>query len=50
MKEGKTFDHERMDNDGYAITVVASSSRDGQVFEGAIGSELFIDELEIVWK
>jgi hypothetical protein len=50
MKEGKTFDRERMNNDGYAITIVASSSRDGQVFEGAIGSELFIDELEIVWK
>ena len=50
MREGKTFDRERMNNDGYAITIVASSSRDGQVFEGAIGSELFIDELEIVWK
>lgn len=50
LQPGKTFDAERMNYDGYAIAIVASSSRMGHVFEGAVGSELFVDELRIVWK
>ena len=47
---GKTFDMEKLQNGEYAITVVASSSKNGAFFEGAVGSTLYIDELEIVWE
>lgn len=47
---GKTFSEEILANNGYAIAVVATSSRQGAYFEGAIGSTLYIDELRIVWE
>ncbi|MGN0087053.1 MAG: PCMD domain-containing protein [Alloprevotella sp.] len=47
---GKEFDYERLANDGYAIAIVATSSRQGAYFEGAIGSTLYIDEISIVWE
>lgn len=46
----KVFDPERLANNGYAITVVASSSKDGAFFEGAVGSTLHVDELSIIWE
>lgn len=49
-RNGKTFDAEKLKNGEYAITVVASSSKDGAHFEGAIGSRLYVDELEIIWE
>ena len=45
----KEFDPERLANNGYAIAVVASSSKDGAFFEGAVGSTLPVDELSIIW-
>lgn len=47
---GKTFSDERLRNDGYAITVVCTSSRKGAYFEGAVGSTLYVDELRVVWE
>ena len=47
---GKVFDKERFLNDGYAITIVATSSRQGAFFEGAVGSTLYVDELDINWE
>ena len=47
---GKEFDYEKLANNGYAITVVASSSKDGAFFEGAIGSTLLVDEIKIEWE
>lgn len=47
---GKTFSDERLRNDGYAITVVCTSSRQGAYFEGAVGSTLYVDELRVVWE
>ncbi len=47
---GRAFDYSRLATDGYAIAVVCTSSRQGAYFEGAIGSELFVDELRIVWE
>lgn len=47
---GKTFSEERLRNDGYAIAIVATSSRQGAFFEGAIGSVLYIDELKVKWE
>ena len=49
-KNGKVFDYEKLENNEYAITVVASSSRGGAKFEGAVGSTLFIDEIKIEWE
>ena len=46
---GNVFDHKKLENGEYAITVVASSSKGGEVFEGAVGSTLHIDELKINW-
>ena len=46
---GKIFDPEKLDNGEYAITVVASSSKEGDFFEGAVGSTLYVDELKINW-
>ena len=47
---GKVFDKEKLQRGEYAITVVASSSKDGAYFEGAVGSTLCVDEFEIVWN
>lgn len=47
---GKTFSEETLGRNGYAIAVVATSSRQGAYFEGAIGSTLYVDELRIVWE
>ena len=47
---GKRFDENRLRADGYAIAVVATSSRQGAYFEGAVGSTLYVDELRIVWE
>ena len=46
----KSFEEERLRNDGYAIAIVATSSRQGAYFEGAIGSILYIDELRVTWE
>ena len=47
---GKIFDYRKLESGEYAITVVASSSKGGEVFEGAVGSTLHIDELKINWE
>lgn len=47
FREGKTIDAEKLENGIYSITVVMSSSIDGDYFSGAVGSTLFVDELEI---
>lgn len=42
------FDGELLEQDGYAISIVFSSSIDGAYFKGAIGSTLYVDEVELV--
>lgn len=49
-RNGKTFSYEKLANNEYAITVVASSSKYGAFFEGAVGSTLLVDELKIEWE
>lgn len=44
------FDYKKVENGEYAIAIVASSSKGGEVFEGAVGSTLHIDELKINWE
>lgn len=42
------IDENIVENRGYNLAIVFSSSRDGAKFEGAIGSELCIDDIRII--
>ena len=46
----KSFSEERLRKDGYAVAIVATSSRQGAYFIGAVGSILHVDEMHIVWE
>ncbi len=46
-REGKTVDPQKLQEGKYSITVVFSSSLDGDYFSGAIGSTLMVDEVFI---
>lgn len=46
-REGKKVDETKLANGGYGITIVMSSSIDGDFFAGAVGSTLLVDEVEI---
>ena len=49
--EGTTpIDAELLANRGYNLSLVFSSSKTGDAFEGAVGSTLFIDKVEITFK
>ncbi len=50
LMPGKEWDEARLLKDGYAIAVVATSSRQGAYFEGSVGSTLWIDEFKVVWE
>ncbi len=47
FRDGKTIDPDKLAAGRYSITVVMSSSQDGDYFRGAIGSTLSVDELLI---
>lgn len=47
-QNGKTINTEDLRNGKYKLAVVFSSSIMGAYFEGAVGSELWIDEVEII--
>lgn len=49
-QSGKTIDQEKLKKGGYNIAIVFSSSKDGGNFNGAIGSTLLIDEVELIYK
>ena len=34
----------------YSIAIVASSSKDGATFQGAVGSTLYLDEIHINYE
>ena len=46
-KPGKEVDLEKLQNDGYNLAIVFASSVKGDLFEGAVGSTLYIDEVEL---
>lgn len=48
--EGGEADPELLSNMGYNFTVVFSSSKDGDLFEGAVGSTLMVDEVIVTFK
>ena len=46
----ETIDLARLKNQGYNLTLVFSSSKSGDSFEGSVGSTLYIDEVEISYQ
>ena len=48
--EGGDADVELLANHGYNLALVFSSSKDGAKFEGAIGSVLYVDEVEVSFE
>lgn len=48
--EGEKAEAEILEALGYSFTIVFSSSKDGDRFEGAIGSTLFVDEVEVIYE
>lgn len=48
--EGGEADPAVLSELGYNLTVVFSSSKDGAAFEGAIGSTLYVDEVEVQFE
>lgn len=42
------FEELNFDENDYRLTIVCSSSKDGNFYEGAVGSKLTIDEFEII--
>lgn len=47
LREGKSIDPVKLAAGGYSLTIVMTSSIEGDYFSGAIGSRLLVDELEI---
>ena len=47
IQRGKAIDPVKLANRGYNLAIVSSSSIDGAIFEGAIGSTLWIDNYSI---
>lgn len=47
-KYGKEVDMEALSRGEYKISIVLSASKDGDRFKGAIGSTLYVDDLELV--
>ncbi len=48
--EGKDADEQILATQGYNMVIVFSSSKEGANFEGAIGSTLYVDEVEVSFK
>lgn len=48
--EGGEVDANVLATYGYSMTLVFSSSKGGDSFEGAIGSTLYVDEVEVTYK
>lgn len=47
---GKTFSFDRLRQYGYGFAIVMTSSREGAYFEGAIGSTLWVDDIQVNWQ
>ena len=44
----KEIDPTVLENRGYSLTIVFSSSIDGATFQGAVGSELCVDKVRLI--
>ena len=50
MRPGKTIDQAKLKAGKYKLSIVFSSSIEGDHFRGAVGSTLYIDEVELIFK
>lgn len=50
QQNGKTVDEQRLSEGKYKLGIVFTSSRDGGNFNGAVGSTLWVDEVELICK
>lgn len=50
LKEGKQIDENKLRTGKYNLAIVYTSSLDGAYFEGAVGSTLYIDEVEVIYE
>ena len=48
--DGRTIDADKLKAGKYSLAIIMSSSKDGAKFEGAVGSTLYVDELELYSK
>lgn len=48
-KPGKTINYDKLKKGGYNVSIVFSSSKEGNYFRGAPGSTLYIDEVELIY-
>lgn len=48
IMDGKKIDKAKLQNGKYKLSIVLSSSIDGAYFKGAVGSTLYVDELELI--
>ncbi|MDT0295892.1 PCMD domain-containing protein [Mesonia ostreae] len=46
--EGKQIDSQKLEDGKYSLRLVFTSSIDGDLFSGAVGSTLLIDEVELI--
>lgn len=44
------LDPELLANHGYSMVFVCSASKDGDLFQGAVGSEMWVDEIRIIFE
>ena len=49
-RPGKVVDKEKLANGGYRLAIAFTSSINGDVYEGAEGSTLWVDEVEIIYS
>ena len=45
--KGRTVDPVKLKDGRYSLAIIMSSSKDGAVFNGAVGSTLYVDELKL---
>lgn len=48
LDDGKSIDYEKLKNYRYNLAMVFTSSIDGAIFKGAVGSELYIDSVKLI--
>ena len=49
-KDGKNIDSEKLKNNKYNLAIVMSSSEGGAEFLGAVGSTLYVDEMQLYYE
>lgn len=50
LRDGKTIDPVKLKSGHYNIAIIMSSSIDGATFNGAVGSTLYVDEMQLFYE